>query len=437
MPTAQLNPPRGMRDWYPEEMRFRKWLFSVWRESALRYGFEEYDSTVVEHEELYVLKSGPEILEQLFHFEDKSGRRLALRPEMTPTLARMIAARGGALAKPLKWFSIAQCFRYERMTRGRKREHYQWNLDVVGVSRVTAEAELLAVALDVLNSLGLTGSEVVVRVSHRRLLGAVLEGLEIPTGKWPGVFAMIDKRGKETEESIRRGLMDLGVSQQAVETLFSMLEVGQLEPFQEFLAEKGLDSVPLEDLRELFALLQAYGFADYLEFCPSIVRGLPYYTGTVFECFDRQGTFRAIFGGGRYDNLMGMFSSGATSAVGLGFGDVVIREILEEKQRVPSLPKQVDVFLIPYSGSERNQSVRVAQRLREKGLCVDLMLEDRRLKAALREASRSNARWGVLLLPEELEQGVLVVRDLHSGDEQRVPWDALWEHPESVLCRDP
>ena len=180
-----------MRDFYPDQMRIRNWLFSRWRESATRCGFEEYSSSVVEQEELFVLKSGEEIVSQLFNFTDKGGRRVALRPEMTPTFARMIAAKGGALAKPLKWFSIAQCFRYERMSKGRKREHYQWNLDVVGVPEVTAEAELLAVALDAVEGLGLSPKDVVVRISHRGLMGAVLEGLEYRMRVGPGCSASL------------------------------------------------------------------------------------------------------------------------------------------------------------------------------------------------------------------------------------------------------
>jgi histidyl-tRNA synthetase len=429
----QLLPPRGMRDFYPEELRLRNWLFSTWRDCALRYGFEEYDGSVVEHEDLYVLKSGPEILEQLFHFVDKGGRRVALRPEMTPTLARLIAGRGGSLPKPLKWFSVAQCFRYERMTRGRKREHYQWNLDIVGVHGVLAEAELLATALDALGRLGLTAEEVVVRVNHRQLLTGILAGIGIPSESWPGVFGAIDKRGKEPEDVIWKSLLDLGISEEFLKILFSMLNGPELGVFRGFLEDKGLDPKPVADLERLFELLGDYGVCDFVEFCPSIVRGLPYYTGVVFECFDREGAFRAIFGGGRYDNLMGIFSAGDLPAVGLGFGDVVIREILEEKRKLPVIAREIDLFLIPYSEAERALSIRAARGLRGQGLRVELLLEEKRLKAALKDAARSNAHWAVLFLPEELQQGLLVLRDLTSGREQRVPEKPFLEEPRGFL----
>jgi histidyl-tRNA synthetase len=429
----QGAPPRGMRDFYPEEMRTRKWLFSCWRESAMRYGFEEYNSSVLEQEELFILKSGDEIVDQLFNFTDKGGRRMALRPEMTPTFARMIAAKGGALAKPVKWFSIAQCFRYERMSRGRKREHYQWNLDVVGVPEVTAEAELLAAALDALERMGLSERDLVVRISHRGLLGAVLEGLAVPEGRRSEVFGVIDKRGKEPDGALWKRLEGLGMPQTAIRTLFAMLDEKALDGFRELLEEKGLSTESVEDLRTLFDYLEDYGILGFCEFSPSIVRGLPYYTGIVFECFDREGRFRAVFGGGRYDNLLELFGAGALPSAGLGFGDVVIQEILQGKGLLPELSRRMDFFLIPYSQDERRRAVRAAQRLRKGGFYADLILNDKRLKGSLREAARVGARRAVLLLPEELDKGLVVLRDLSSGDEKRVSEDEFLAEPGRFL----
>ena len=429
----QGAPPRGMRDFYPEEMRTRKWLFSCWRESAMRYGFEEYNSSVLEQEELFILKSGDEIVDQLFNFTDKGGRRMALRPEMTPTFARMIAAKGGALAKPVKWFSIAQCFRYERMSRGRKREHYQWNLDVVGVPEVTAEAELLAAALDALERMGLSERDLVVRISHRGLLGAVLEGLAVPEGRRSEVFGVIDKRGKEPDGALWKRLEGLGMPQTAIRTLFAMLDEKALDGFRELLEEKGLSTESVEDLRTLFDYLEDYGILGFCEFSPSIVRGLPYYTGIVFECFDREGRFRAVFGGGRYDNLLELFGAGALPSAGLGFGDVVIQEILQGKGLLPELSRRMDFFLIPYSKDERRRAVRAAQRLRKGGFYADLILNDKRLKGSLREAARVGARRAVLLLPEELDKGLVVLRDLSSGDEKRVSEDEFLAEPGRFL----
>jgi len=433
----QGSPLRGMRDFYPDEMRTRTWLFSRWRESATCYGFEEYNSSVLEQEELFVLKSGEEIVSQLFSFSDKGGRRVALRPEMTPTFARMIAAKGGALPKPLKWFSIAQCFRYERMSRGRKREHYQWNLDVVGVHEVTAEAELLAVALDALERLGLTEKDLVVRISHRGLLGSVLEGLAVPKEKWTEVLGVIDKRGKESEETLWRLMEGLGMSQPTIRALFSILDEKTFDPFHTLLAEKGLNKGSVEDLETLFGYVEDYGIQGYCEFTPSIVRGLPYYTGIVFECFDREGKFRAVFGGGRYDNLLELFGAGSLPSAGLGFGDVVIQEILQQKGLLPELSRRIDFFLIPYSKEERARAVRTLQGLRKKGFCSDLLLNDKRLKGSLKEAARLRAKRAVLFLPEELEQGLLVLRNLQSGEEERIPEGQLLEDPGRFLGFEP
>lgn len=416
----QLIPPRGTRDFYPDDLRIRNRIFSVWRDTALRCGFEEYDSSILEHEELYVLKSGPEILGQLYNFVDKGGRRVSLRPEMTPTLARMIASKGQALPKPIKWFSIAQCFRYERMSRGRKREHYQWNLDIVGVPEVTAEAELLAAALWSLEQFGLRESDVVVRISHRGLLGSVLKVLRVPEDAWPHVFGVIDKRGKEPDESLWRQMESLGIPPATLKDLFSLLDQTRIDVFASFFQEKGMDAGSVRDLEALFSLLQGYAVAGYCEFAPAIVRGLPYYTGIVFECFDRQGRFRALFGGGRYDNLFKLFSGQDQPAVGLGFGDVVIQELLEYDGRWQTPPRSLDFFLVPFSEGQRPAAAEILQRIRRQGASADLLLAPRKLKGALREASRMQARIAILLLPDELRDGVLVLRNLETGQEDRM-----------------
>ncbi len=429
----QLAPPRGTRDFYPDEMRIRSWIFSVWRETARRCGFEEYDSSILEHEDLYVLKSGPEILGQLFNFMDKGDRRVSLRPEMTPTLARMIAARGNALPKPIKWFSIAQCFRYERMSRGRKREHYQWNMDIVGVPNITAEAELLSAALSALARIGLREQDIVVRISHRGLLGSLLTGFEIPEDDRAGVFGIIDKRGKEPDETLLKQLENLGIPENSARELFVMLDEKRMDLLSQFLEEHGLDVSSMEELKGLFSLMDAYGLGGYCEFAPSIVRGLPYYTGIVFECFDRKGKFRAIFGGGRYDHLMKLFKAGDLPAVGLGFGDVVIQEILEQEKKLPELPRQVDFFLIPFSETERPQALEILQKIRGMGVSADILLTPKKLKGALRDASRVGSGGVVLLLPDELEQGLLVLRNLEDGTEKRIDKELFLQDPGSFV----
>jgi histidyl-tRNA synthetase len=416
----QFGPPRGTRDFYPEDMRMRNWLFGIWRETALRYGFEEYDGPVLESEELYVLKSGEEILSQLYNFSDKGGRRVALRPEMTPTMARMIGARGGRLTRPIKWFAIVQCFRYERMSLGRKREHYQWNLDIVGIKEVTAEAELIAAALDALSALGIDLGEVVVRISHRGILQALLESLELPREKWPGVFGVIDKHGKESEDVLRAMLVSLGITHDTTQCIFRLFEVRDIGEMAGLLSGSEGSSAAVKEVDTLFRLLEGYGIKEYCEFAPTIVRGLPYYTGIVFECFDREGRFRAIFGGGRYDHLLDMFGAEGSPSVGLGFGDVVVGEIVNARRSVPAFSKYIDYFIIPYSDAERSQAISLAQELRRLGSRVDMPLEIRRLKRALADADRAGARDAILVVPEELRDTKVIVRHMASGEEEKV-----------------
>ena len=222
----------------------------------------------------------------------------------------------------------------------------------------------------------------------------------------------------------------------AVRALFSLLDVKTFDPFYELLEAKGLSTASVEDLRTLFGYLEAYGIRDYCEFSPSIVRGLPYYTGIVFECFDRDGEFRAVFGGGRYDNLLELFGAGPLPSAGLGFGDVVIQGILQGKGLLPGLARRIDFFLVPFSQEERTRAFRIVQQLRKQGFCSDLMLTTKKLKGALREGARLRAKRVLLLLPDELKQGLLVLRDLESGQEERIPEERFLADPGVFLQDD-
>ena len=420
-----VGPPRGTRDFYPDDMRIRNWLFNTWREMALRYGFEEYDGPVLESEELYIQKSGEEILSQLYNFVDKGGRRVALRPEMTPTMARMIGAKGGGLARPVKWFAIVQCFRYERMSLGRKREHYQWNLDIIGVNEVTAEAELIAAALDTIAALGIDQDTVVVKISHRGILEALLQSLDIPKGKWSSLFAVIDKHGKEPDTVLHSMCRSIEISDATINRLFRLFEVNGLEELERIFPAMGGGCKAVEDVRTLFGHLKNYGVDTHCQFSPTIVRGLPYYTGIVFESFDREGRFRALFGGGRYDHLLDMFGAKDSPAVGLGFGDVVACEIANFQKAVPDFQREIDYFIIPYSDEERCHAIVLAKELRRAGKRVDMALEIKRLKKALSDAHRTGARNAILLLPEELRERKVILRNMSSGQEDRIPLEEL------------
>jgi histidyl-tRNA synthetase len=415
------GPPRGMRDFYPEDVRLRNWLFGLWREVSEAFGFQEYDGPVVESEDLYTRKSGEEIVGQLYNFEDKGGRKLALRPEMTPTLARMIIARGSSLPKPIKWFSIPQCFRYERMSKGRKREHYQWNLDVVGVEDVTAEAEVIAAAVEFLKRVGLGKDDFVVLLSNRRLLAALLRSKGLPHEKFADICLMIDKKGKETEADLRKMMRGIGLSESAVGSVFEVLQIESLQDAEQVLADGSGDLAPLHETNRVLECLSYYGLDEFCRFDISIVRGLLYYTGPVFEFFDKDRKFRAICGGGRYDNLLESYGGEKVPAVGLGFGDVVIAEILADKQLLPDFPHKIDYVVIPFSDRERMVATRISRSLRSKGKKVGMTLEMRKLRKALAEADKAGAEKVIIVAPDELSVGKVVVRDMKTGDERAVP----------------
>ncbi len=409
-----LSPPRGTRDFFPEDVRFRNWLFGHFREVARLFAFEEYDTPVVESVELYTRKAGEEIVEQLYAFEDKSGRNLALRPEITPSLARLVLQKAGSLALPIKWFSIPQCWRYERMTRGRRREHYQWNMDILGVETATAEAELIRAIVTFFTRIGLGPQDVEIRVSNRVILKAVLEDAGVPEDQFGAVCVIIDKLEKLPEDAIKQQLSELGVDQGIVDTIVELGACDSLEAVSKLMegSRAGLD-----ELEHLFALSASYGCDEWLRFDPSLVRGLAYYTGIIFEAFALQGELRAICGGGRYDHLLSMFGGKDVPACGLGFGDAVIAELLKEKNLLPTLPPFVQDVVFAFDESLREAATQVAARLRDAGRSVDLILENKKLKWAFKHADLAGAQRMVLLAPDEWSKGLVRVRNLGTGEE--------------------
>ena len=398
--------PRGMRDFYPEDMVWRDRVFDAFRAAGAAAGFEPYDACVVESYELLARKAGEEVGEQIYHFFDKSERHLALRAEMTPTLARMVAQRQKELSFPLKWTTIAQCFRYERMTKGRKREHYQWNVDIVGESSVLAEAEVIGAAVDALRRMGLSPKDFRVHVSSRRFLGELLAKSGIPEDRHAQVFLALDKRGKMPDAEIAAMLADGGLSSAEVEATFRIMET------------KDYSGCP--ELVELFHLAGLAGFAEALEFDISVIRGLSYYTGIVFECFDTAGEFRAIFGGGRYDNLLTTVGGEPATAVGLGFGDVVVTELLKARlgEGVAREKKGVAVgFMFP---EQRDAAVRLAAALRASGERVNLSLRAQKPKKFFSHADQSCAAKAVFIGPDDVEKGVVRMKDLATRTEEEM-----------------
>ena len=418
----ELAPPRGTRDFFPEDKRLHNWLLGHFRAVAQLYGFEEYDAPVVESAGLYTRKAGEEIVQQLYTFTDKGGRALALRPEMTPSLARMVLQKGTSLALPLKWSSIPQCWRYERMTRGRRREHYQWNMDVIGVATASAEAELLAALTNVFQRLGLGANDIGIKISNRRILQAVLESLGIGADHFGPVCVLIDKLEKVPPDAIKTEMAQLGLDPNLVERIVELISQESLDDFASLI---GADHPGILELHQLFELAEAYGYAEWLHFDARLVRGLAYYTGIVFEAFDRDASLRAICGGGRYDRLLSTFGGKDIPACGFGFGDAVIVEMLKDKGLLPDISPSLDDVVFAFSTDLRPAATHIAAQLRQQGRCVDLILEDKKVRWAFKRADTLGAKRLVMLAPDEWAVGTVRVKDLENGTEQDLPIDQL------------
>ena len=413
---------RGTRDFYPEDMRLRNWLFERFHSAARSHGFEEYDAPVLESEELYTRKAGEEIVGQLYNFEDKGGRRVALRPEMTPSLARMVMARAGGLALPIKWYSIPQCWRYERTQRGRGREHYQWNVDIWGMNGIEADAELLSVLVQFFGSVGLSSEDLVIRISSRKVLEEVLGSLGLEGEIFAQTCVIVDKMDKLPEDVIEAQLSDLGLSSESISTIRSVLGITELESLSSALAS---DSEALIELQTLFSLCDSYGISDWVSFDASVVRGLAYYTGPVFEAHDIAGNLRAICGGGRYDKLIGTLGGNDLPATGFGFGDMVVMELLADKGLLPELSNGVGDVVFGMGSELRGAAMQVAAKLRSAGRTVDLVLEDKKMKWVFKHAERCGATRLVMVMPDEWAEGKVRIKNLDSGEESTVAMEDL------------
>ena len=394
----------GFRDFLPDDCAARNYIFSRWREVARRYGFVEWDGPILEPTELYTKKSGAEIVGQLFNFTDKGEREVALRPELTPTLARVIAAHEREFKKPLKWFSIGRFFRHEKQQRGRLREHFQLNCDIVGETALAADIELVALCIDVLRAFGLTEKDVVVRISDREFWTDFLQQKGVPSDRWDELLQAIDKSGRESPENTRAKLGNLA------EPVFAILG----------------DGGKSEKLERLVDGLRALGLADFVTVDVGIVRGLAYYTGIVFEVFDRAGKLRAIAGGGRYDNLIQQLSDSAVSMPALGFamGDVVLGEMIRERgtprekmQQAITAEHKIDIYIVIAKEERRSDALAYVQQLRDRGYRVDYPLVSAKVAKQFQTAEQLRARLAVLF-GDEWPQ--VAVKDLTTGEQQLI-----------------
>jgi len=422
---------KGTRDFYPDQMRIRNWMCDVWRRVSLRNGFEEYDAPIFEYLELFTAKSGPEIAEQLFSLTDRGGRNLAIRPEITPSLARMINAKINSLPRPIKWFSIPRLCRAENPQKGRLREFFQWNIDVIGEAGELADAECVYVAVDALREMNLTSADVQVRYSSRALLSAVIEQLDMPGPQIPAVMAAMDKRSKVSPEAFNEIFTKAVPSADARSALVRFVELDGIladEPktiAQEIGIEPGGQFVDsLAQLRGFARRLEEFNLGPWCRYDPSVVRGLAYYTGIVYEVFDAAQSLRAIAGGGRYDNLLEVLGGPAVSATGFGMGDVVLGVLLEGKNLLPPPDSKLDYFVIDTEGVELSGVLAVVDRLRRTGLAVDFAYKRQPTGKQLREANRRRARRVALLKGDGVS-----VKELATGLQQEFCLEEFLANP--------
>ena len=384
----------GFRDFYPEQLAERAHVMRAWREVARRYAFMEYDGPPLEPLDLYTAKSGDEIVGQLYNFVDKGGREVALRPEMTPTFARMVGARANSLRKPTRWFSTPQLFRYERQQKGRLREHYQLNVDIVGESGVAADAELVACAIDICRELNLTSNEVVVRVSDRRVMHAYLAALGIAPDSFEAVLGVADKLARQPRAISAEKLAAAGLNVDQVEHVLDIPHATIDTVEFAISATSGVGIEHVQELRNFFNYVAQLvpGGEAWLQFDLSIVRGLAYYTGIVFELFDRSGEFRAICGGGRYDNLLDAIGGTSLPALGFGMGDVVLTELLRARNLLPSMAQTVDYWLTADDDIPVLRVMSEAASLRAKGFSVEYALRRQSVSKQRKAAITAGAR---------------------------------------------
>ena len=414
---------KGFRDFYPEEMQARRWAMDTIEDVAARYGFREIGTPALEATEMYVDKSGEEIVEELYSFEDKGGRDVALTPELTPSVARMVVAKQQALSKPIKWVSTRPFWRYEQVQQGRFREFYQTNVDIFGSDDPAADAEILAVAVDMLTDLGLSAEDFDIRVSHRDILSGLLESFDADVDTREAIRA-VDKRAKVDRDEYLDSLYETGLSYDQAETFDELLQTGEDELDE--LAER-TDAVAeaTENLRAVLSATEDFGVREYLTLSLATARGLDYYTGVVFECFDSTGSVsRSVFGGGRYDDLIEGFGGQPTPAVGFAPGHATLQLLCERAGVWPAETLSTDYYVLQV-GDTRPTAARIARDLRERGHVVESDVASRSFGAQMGYADDINAETVVIVGEQDLENDEVTVKEMDGGEQVAVPVDAF------------
>ena len=426
----------GFRDFYPADFAFRAHLFNTWRAVAARYGFEEWDGPPLEPLELYTAKSGDEIVGQLYNFVDKGEREVALRPEMTPTLARVVAARANGLRKPIRWYSIPQLFRYERQQRGRLREHFQLNADLIGEPGPLGDAEIIALAVDSVRAFGLGPTDFRVRLSDRRLLTGLLRALGLDDSQTAAVYQVLDKLARVPEAVSVERLTEAGLTPALIDRVLALARVRSWDELTRGAADLGEGLRAGEPLRSTIAALDSMGLAPYLDLDLGVVRGLAYYTGTVFELFDARGELRAICGGGRYDNLLAALGGADLPALGFGMGDVVLTELLRDRGLAPAGAGTVDVFLAAIGGDDLQPMLGLAHELRDAGLRVEYALAPQAVGKQLKLADSRGARVAIVIGPDDRARGEVMLKDLRANTQSGTPRGRVVDQVAALIRAD-
>jgi len=401
-----IQPVRGTRDFYPEDMAFRQWLNNQIREASEQFGYQEYDGPFLERLELYAAKSGDELVkEQSYVFPDRSGSMIALRPELTPSLARMVAQRGKGLALPLRWWSFGPFWRYERKQKGRSREFFQWNIDLLGVDSPEADAELVAIAATLFRNVGLTPDMIRIKVNNRRLAEKQLLNIGIQGSLLPKTFRLIDRQDRMTPDAWKSYALESGLNEDQYAGLMKVLE--DLEAWK---------SSP--EMLQYFEAANAFGAGEYLDYDPTIIRGLDYYTGTVYEARDVKGNHRSILGGGRYDDLVSVVGGDPIPATGFAMGDVVFGLVLDENGIKPDLRVcPTDILITTFEEGSESASIQMATELRKAGYRVEWYPEPVRLQRQLRYADRNKILLAIIVGPDEMETGKVSLKNMVSGEQ--------------------
>ncbi len=435
----KMRPVKGTRDFYPAEMAVRNFIIDGWKAASVRNGFEEYDGPIFEYLKMFQIKSGDEIAEQLFNFTDRGGRALAIRPEITPTLARMVNQKINSLPRPIKWFSVPRLCRAERPQKGRLREFFQWNIDIIGVDDVLADAEVIFTAVDYLRQVGLTVDDIVVKISSRKLLAALLQIIGIDDDKIDGLYGILDKQARLPTETFEKMITE-NVSDEAKRVkILDLMGTEKIEEIGSVIKMGPEAEEAVDELLRLFELLDTMGVGKFCRFDIGVVRGLAYYTGAVFEIYNRGNQLRAICGGGRFDNLLRDFGGPAIPATGMGMGDCVLEILLEEKglldNKVPQ--KQLDYFVVFLKDNRigvggvapksklKEDTIRLIGKLRTMGFKTDFSYKGGSLKKQLKEASLANAK-RCIIIGQEYDNGELVVKDMSTGEQETILEDKFW-----------